>query len=128
MRHIRLALMTVAVLGLMGCAEDEQVNAEVAVRWLNDYASRISETSEFRINPIRLEGQSKTIDMNVVITSVRMARDLRGRNRVHQFKILQQLCPPAHEEIWRLMGSELALRINITEGGEDIVTGSCLAR
>jgi len=54
---------------LLSCdASDEQASPEIAVRWLNDYASRVSEESEFRISPIRLKDKSK-IDMDVVITN-----------------------------------------------------------
>ena len=117
MRRNSMVLLCFAALGLAGCdAKDEQASAEIAVRWLNDYASRISETSEFRIKPIRLQAQSKTIDMDIVITNPLKARDLRGRSRVQQLKILQLICPPAREDIWKLLGDDLALRINISVG------------
>ena len=117
------------LLFLVSCdAEDKQTSAEIAVRWLNDYASRISETPEFRISPIRLAEQSKTIDMDVVITNPLKARDLRGRSRVQQLKILQLICPPAREDIWRLLGDDLALRINIAVGEGKTISGGCISR
>ena len=113
---------------LLSCdASDEQTSAEVAVRWLNDYASRVSEESEFRISPIRLKDKSK-IDMDVVITNPQKARDFRGRSRVQQLQILQLICPPAHEDIWHLLGDDVALRINISVGKSKTVSGGCISR
>ena len=114
MRRNSMVLLCFAALGLAGCdAKDEQASAEIAVRWLNDYASRISETSEFRIKPIRLQAQSKTIDMDIVITNPLKACDLRGRSRVQQLKILQLICPPAREDIWKLLGDDTSVRLKI---------------
>lgn len=129
MRHIPLILWCAAALGLAACdSSDEQAKAEAAVRWLDDYASRISETSELEVSRIRREDQSDVIDMDVIMTNPRKVRDLRSRSRIQQFKILQLICPPPHEEIWRLLGDDLTLRINISGGAENIASGSCFSR
>ena len=66
--------------------------------------------------------------MDIVITNPLKARDLRGRSRVQQLKILQLICPPAREDIWKLLGDDLALWINKSVGEGKNIGSGCISR
>lgn len=124
MKHGLLILGVVwLAMPLLGCGEDRS-KAEAGATWLAEHRlfrpfGKIGEISRVTVESAEL------IRMEVDIPDERHAEAIDAQSLMVQSMIAKYACPGQSSGIWKILGEDIVLRVDLVSGGKTVASGIC---
>ncbi len=121
-----LGAAVIPTLVLGACDDGRAARAEEAAKWLRAYTKSHPPNQVWRAT--RVYGSDKgNVVMEVLVLSPKQAAAIKARRKIAQVLIVQLACPSADAEVWKILGRDQSLWINLN-GADGALTGATCKR
>ncbi len=124
LRLLGAAVIPALLLG--ACDDGRAARAEEAAKWLRAYTKTHPPNQVWRATDVYGSDNGKVV-MEVLVPSPRQAAAIKARRKIAQVLIVQLACPPADAEVWKILGGDQSLWINLN-GADGVLTGATCKR
>ncbi len=111
---------------LSACDDGSAARAEEAARWLRAYTKAHPPNQMWRATNVYGSDNGNVV-MEVLVLSPKQAAAIKARRKIAQVLIVRLACPPADAEVWKILGRDQSLWINLN-GTDGVLTGATCKR
>jgi hypothetical protein len=124
LRLLGAAVIPALLLG--ACDDGRAARAEEAAKWLRAYTRTHPPNQVWRATGVYGSDNGNVV-MEVLVPSPKQAAAIKTRRKIAQVLIVQLACPPADAEVWKILGPDQSLWINLN-GADGALTGATCKR
>jgi hypothetical protein len=124
LRLLGAAVIPALLLG--ACDDGRAARAEEAAKWLRAYTRTHPPNQVWRATGVYGSDNGNVV-MEVLVPSPKQAAAIKTRRKIAQVLIVQLACPPADAEVWKILGPDQSLWINLN-GADGVLTGATCKR
>ncbi len=121
-----LGAAVIPALLLGACDDGRAARAEEAAKWLRAYTKAHPPNQVWRATGVYGSDNGKVV-MEVLVPSPKQAAAIKARRKIAKVLIVQLACPPADAEVWKILGRDQSLWINLN-GAEGVLAGATCKR
>ena len=121
-----LGAAVIPALLLGACDDGRAARAEEAARWLRAYTKTHPPNQVWRATGVYGSDNGNVV-MEVLVLSPKQAAAIKARRKIAKVLIVQLACPPADAEVWKILGPDQSLWINLN-GADGVLTGATCKR
>ncbi len=123
-----LGLLGAAVIpALLGACDDGRAaRAEEAAKWLRAYTKSHPPNQVWQATDVYGSDNGNVV-MEVLVLSPKQAAAIKARRKIAKVLIVQLACPSADAEVWKILGRDQSLWINLN-GADGVLAGATCKR
>lgn len=121
-----LGAAVIPALLLGACDDGRAARAEEAAKWLRAYTRTHPPNQVWRATDVYGSDNGNVV-MEVLVPSPKQAAAIKARRKITKVLIVQLACPPADAEVWKILGPDQSLWINLN-GADGALTGATCKR
>lgn len=124
LRKAAVRSLVLCAVVLAGCGEEDRSQAEAGAAWLAERRlfRPFGEVGE--VTKVAVES-AKLIRMEVTVANRRHVEAIDAQSLMVQSLIARDACPSEKSAFWPILGDKVALRVDLTAGGDVIASGIC---
>ncbi len=123
-RLLGAAVVAAALLG--ACDDGRAARAEEAAEWLRAYTKTNPPNQMWRATDV-YGSDTGNVVMQVLVLSPKQAAAIKARRKIAKVLIVQLACPAADAEVWKILGRDQSLWINLN-GADGVLAGATCKR
>ena len=124
LRLLGAAVIAAALLG--ACDDGRAARAEEAATWLRAYTKTHPPNQMWRATDVHASANGNLV-MEVLVPSPKQAAAIKARRKIAQVLIVRLACPSADAEVWKILGPDQSLWINLN-GADGVLAGATCKR
>ena len=116
----------IPALSLGACDDGRAARAEEAARSLRAYTRTHPPNQVWRATDVYGSDNGNVV-MQVLVLSPKQAAAIKARRKIAKVLIVRSACPPADAEVWKILGRDQSLWINLN-GADGVLAGATRKR
>ncbi len=121
-----LGAAVIPALLLGACDDGRAARAEEAAKWLRAYTKAHPPNQVWRATDVYGSDNGNVV-MEVLVPSPKQAAAIKARRKIAQVLIVQLACPSADAAVWKILGGDQSLWINLN-GADGVLAGATCKR
>ncbi len=121
-----LGAAVIPALLLGACDDGAAARAEEAAKWLRAYTMTHPPNQMWRATDVYGSDKGNVV-MEVLVPSPKQAAAIKARRKIAQILIVRLACPPADAKVWKILGRDQSLWINLN-GADGVLAGATCKR